>query len=81
MAGTLEGLDRRDDAELAVDVMEFLQEGNVIGFFRVFSDPRAQFGMREAQTSWLDRCGTLLITIALVPPTTAIPQRSYLRIQ
>ena len=42
MAGTLEGLDRRDDAELAVDVMEFLQEGNVIGFFRVFSDPRAQ---------------------------------------
>jgi hypothetical protein len=29
MAGNLEGLDRRDDAGLAVDVMELLQEGNV----------------------------------------------------
>jgi hypothetical protein len=28
-AGNLEGLDRRDDAELAVAVMELLQEGNV----------------------------------------------------
>jgi len=29
MAGNLEGLDRREDAELAVDVMEVLQQGNV----------------------------------------------------
>ena len=29
MAGNLEGLDRREDAELAVDVMELLQEGNL----------------------------------------------------
>ncbi|MBW2686872.1 MAG: relaxase/mobilization nuclease domain-containing protein, partial [Deltaproteobacteria bacterium] len=29
MAGNLEGLDRREDVELAVDVMELLQEGNV----------------------------------------------------
>jgi len=29
MAGNLEGLDRREDAELAVDVMELLQKGNV----------------------------------------------------
>jgi len=29
MAGNLPGLDRRDDAELAVDVMELLQEGNL----------------------------------------------------
>jgi hypothetical protein len=29
MAGNLEGLDRREDAGLAVDVMELLQEGNV----------------------------------------------------
>jgi len=29
MAGSLEGLDRREDAELAVAVMELLQEGNV----------------------------------------------------
>jgi hypothetical protein len=29
MAGNLEGLDRRKDAELAVSVMELLQEGNV----------------------------------------------------
>jgi len=28
MAGNLEGLDRREDAELAVEVMELLQEGN-----------------------------------------------------
>ncbi len=29
MAGNLEGLDRREDAELAVEVMEVLQKGNV----------------------------------------------------
>ena len=29
MAGNLEGLDRREDAELAVEVMEVLQQGNV----------------------------------------------------
>ena len=29
MAGNLEGLDRQEDAELAVDVMELLQKGNV----------------------------------------------------
>lgn len=29
MAGNVEGLDRREDAELAVEVMEVLQEGNV----------------------------------------------------
>jgi hypothetical protein len=29
MAGNLEGLDRREDAELAVSVMELIQEGNV----------------------------------------------------
>jgi hypothetical protein len=29
MAGNLEGLDRREDAELAVEVMEVLQEANV----------------------------------------------------
>ena len=29
MAGNLEGLDRREDAELAVEVMELLQKGNV----------------------------------------------------
>ena len=29
MAGNLEGLDRREDAELAVEVMEVLQRGNV----------------------------------------------------
>ena len=29
MAGNLDGLDRREDAELAVDVMEVLQKGNV----------------------------------------------------
>jgi len=29
MAGNLEGLDRQEDAELAVDVMEVLQKGNV----------------------------------------------------
>ena len=29
MAGSLPGLDRREDAELAVDVMELLQEGNL----------------------------------------------------
>jgi hypothetical protein len=29
MAGNLEGLDRREDAELAVEVMEVLQDGNV----------------------------------------------------
>jgi hypothetical protein len=29
MAGNLEGLDRQEDAELAVEVMEVLQEGNV----------------------------------------------------
>jgi hypothetical protein len=29
IAGNLEGLDRREDAELAIDVMELLQEGNV----------------------------------------------------
>jgi hypothetical protein len=29
MTGNLEGLDRQEDAELAVDVMELLQEGNV----------------------------------------------------
>ena len=29
MAGNLPGLDRREDAELAVDVMELLQEGNL----------------------------------------------------
>jgi hypothetical protein len=28
-AGNLEGLDRREDAELAVEVMEVLQQGNV----------------------------------------------------
>ncbi len=29
MAGNLPGLDRREDAELAVDVMELLQKANV----------------------------------------------------
>ena len=29
MAGNLEGLDRQEDAELAVEVMELLQKGNV----------------------------------------------------
>jgi predicted DNA-binding protein len=29
LAGNLEGLDRQEDAELAVDVMEVLQKGNV----------------------------------------------------